>query len=176
MNEPTDDEPTGEPTDDLGALAQALSDLSSAFRDGAGLTQRQLADQIGYARVTIATAEGGQRTPASAFWSRRDNTLHAGGALRAAYDQLAAARRARDARKQRADQARRDARLPARDVPALPAQPAQPAPSLSAATGVDLTTARGDAGPLPVRGAGFVPGCLLPGWRSMRRSGRGGVG
>lgn len=155
MNEPTDDEPTHEPTHDLGALAQALSDLLSAFRDGAGLTQRQLADRIGYARVTIATAEGGQRTPASAFWSRCDDALGAGGALRAAYDQLAAARHARNAMKQRADQARRDADVADRDLPAVPAVPA---PSMSAATAADLPAQRGAGGDVPVRGSGFAPG------------------
>lgn len=159
MNEPTDDEPTDqpthdpahEPTDDLGALAQALSDLLSAFRDGAGLTQRQLADRIGYARVTIATAEGGQRTPASGFWSRCDDALGAGGALRAAYDQLAAARHARNARKRRADQARRDADVAARDLPAVAA------PSMPLATAADLTAWRGDMGEVPARGPGFAP-------------------
>jgi len=137
-----------EPTDDLAPLSQALGDLLSGFRDGAGLTQRQLADRIGYARVTVATAEGGQRTGSSEFWGRCDDALDAGGALRAAYDQLSAVRRARADRRRRADQARRDAHLPARDLAV------DPASSATAGSG-DPTAERGGIRRVP---AGFTAG------------------
>jgi len=90
---------------DLVPLSQALSDLLSSFRDGAGLTQKQLGDRVGYARVTVATAEGGQRIPAEAFWNRCDDVLGANGALRGAYGQLVAARRVRMSQRLQADRA-----------------------------------------------------------------------
>ena len=95
----------------LTPLSTALSDLLSSFRDGAGMTQKQLGDRIGYARVTVATAESGQRIPSAAFWDRCDTVLGANGALRGAYGQLATARHARASRRLQDDQARRDARV-----------------------------------------------------------------
>jgi Helix-turn-helix domain len=77
------------------AEKSTLGDLLAANRAAAGLTQRQLAAAVGYARVTVATAESGHRQPAEAFWVRCDDRLGAGGELRRAYAQLAMRRERR---------------------------------------------------------------------------------
>lgn len=85
-------------SDDLTPLRRTLGDLLAAHRAAAGLTQRQVGHAVGYARVTVATAESGHRQPAAEFWTRCDDVLNAGGELTRAYQQLsdAQARRKRD--------------------------------------------------------------------------------
>jgi tetratricopeptide (TPR) repeat protein len=80
---------------DLGPLARTLGDLLAGHRAAAGLTQRELARVVGYARASVAGAETGSRVPAQAFWHRCDGILAAGGDLIRAYSQLAVARGAR---------------------------------------------------------------------------------
>lgn len=96
--------------DDVAPLRRALSDLLAAHRASSGLTQRELANAIGYARTTVGTAEAGHRQPSRAFWARCDEQLGAGGELLRAYEALVAGqRRRRDALAAR-DQAQRVAR------------------------------------------------------------------
>lgn len=98
-------------TDDLAPLREALGDLLTARRNAAGLTQRQLAHRVNYARSTVGGAEGGHRVPAESFWKRCDQLLGAGGGeLLRAYHQLAAARTGNKQRRDRLEQARREAR------------------------------------------------------------------
>ena len=119
-------------SDHLGQLKQALGDRFADHRATAGLTQQQVADRIGYSRVTVATAEGGHRVPAEEFWHRSDQLLRADGELRRIYDQLAAARRERARLHRGEDQARRAARMPT--APAeMPASFGASGPSESAA-------------------------------------------
>lgn len=82
----------------LTSLSESLSDLLASFRKGAGWTQRQLADRIGYSRTTIGIAEtavSSGRIGSEAFWKRCDAALAANGVLHRAYLQLAEARAAR---------------------------------------------------------------------------------
>lgn len=78
--------------DDITPLRRTLGDLLAAHRAAARLTQKQLGQAIGYARVTIGTAESGHRQPAAEFWTRCDDVLGAGGELVRAHRQLADAR------------------------------------------------------------------------------------
>ena len=103
-------------TDDLAPLKQSLGDLLAAHRADAGLTQQQLADNIGYSRVTVATAESGHRQPAESFWDRCDHALGAEGELSRAYRQLATARHDRKQEAARRQQSLRDARVAERRV------------------------------------------------------------
>ena len=97
--------------DEFAPLRQALADLLAVLRADAGLTQQQLAVRLGYARVTVAGAETGERVPGEAFWVAADNLLTPGGGLRAAYDRLAAARRNRKQCLARLAEAEREARV-----------------------------------------------------------------
>jgi transcriptional regulator with XRE-family HTH domain len=81
--------------DDLVPLEQTLADLLAGLRNQAGLTQRALANRIGYRRATVGTAERRQRVPAEDFWVRADEVLQADGRLLRAYAQLAHARQQR---------------------------------------------------------------------------------
>jgi Helix-turn-helix domain len=75
-------------TDDLAPLRQTLADLLAVLREDAGLSQQQLADRVGYSRVTVATAESRRRQPAEGFWTRADAALAADGELIRGCDRL----------------------------------------------------------------------------------------
>lgn len=96
--------------DDLAPLKRALSDLLAAHRATSGLTQRELADAIGYARTTVGTAEAGHRQPSRSFWVRCDDQLGAGGELLRAYEALVAGQQRRRRALAAQDQAQRVAR------------------------------------------------------------------
>jgi DNA-binding XRE family transcriptional regulator len=98
-------------TDDLAPLKQTLGDLLAASRAAAGLTQQQLANAVGYARVTVATAESGHRQPAVYFWTRCDDVLDTDGELGRIYQQLTAARARHKRDAVELDQADRSARV-----------------------------------------------------------------
>jgi transcriptional regulator with XRE-family HTH domain len=117
--------------DDVAPLRHALADLLAGLRESAGLTQQVLADQLGYARVTVSCAETGHRLPAEGFWSRADEVLLARGELTRAYEQLAVARRERRQRLTREADVQRRARASrqrAVDGPAPAAGQASPRP------------------------------------------------
>ena len=132
----------GHGPDGLAPLRQTLADLLATFRGEAGMTQQQVGEQVGYARVTVATAEKAHRVPAEEFWSRCDDLFGAGGALRSAYAQFTAARRERDRRRAASGRAERDARL-ARHLPAGtgPAVQATPAATVGGRTGAGAAEA-----------------------------------
>lgn len=89
---PTTDDPVVRIESALGALRDSLV----ALRNGARLTQQQLAVRIGYSRAAVAGAETLSRMPAESFWDRCDEVLAANGVLHAAYQRLAEARAAKD--------------------------------------------------------------------------------
>jgi len=97
--------------DDLRPLRLALGDLLRVLRTDAGLTQKQLGERVGYARVTVATAESGHRSPTKDFWARADVELAADGRLVGGYDQLHAARVQRDRQRVQRAEADRAARV-----------------------------------------------------------------
>ena len=70
------------------SAGQRLGATLRRHRAVAGLTQQALARQVGYSRSTIANAEAGD-VRAGEFYRRCDATLHAGGAVTAAYLALA---------------------------------------------------------------------------------------
>jgi transcriptional regulator with XRE-family HTH domain len=111
--------------DDLALSRQTLADLLAALRKAAGLTQQQVADHIGFSRATVAGAETCHRQASAAFWARCDDLLATRSELRAAYAQLAAARRDRERRLVLQAEAEREERLTrlraSGRTPALPA-------------------------------------------------------
>jgi Helix-turn-helix domain len=96
--------------DDVAPLRRALGDLLAAHRAISGLTQRELARAIGYARTTVGTAEAGHRQPARAFWVRCDDQLGAGGELLRAYEALAVGQQRKRSALAAQDRAQRVAR------------------------------------------------------------------
>lgn len=84
--------------EDLAAARQALGAVLAARRMAAGLTQARLAQAIGYARVTVATAESGHRRPAAEFWARCDDVLGTAGELTRAHRRLSRTRASGGAR------------------------------------------------------------------------------
>jgi transcriptional regulator with XRE-family HTH domain len=108
---------------ELAPLRQTLIDLLASFRKSAGLTQRELADRLSYARVTVSSAESGHRLPARAFWISADAVLGAAGELVRAYEVLAAARLVEERHRQRTAEIERRSRA---SVPSLPGRSAVP--------------------------------------------------
>jgi tetratricopeptide (TPR) repeat protein len=103
--------PEHDESDQLAPFRQTLADLLAALRKDAGLSQEQVAKQIGYSRATVAGAETNHRQASAAFWARCDDLLATHGELRSAYAQLAAARHARGRRLALQAEADREARL-----------------------------------------------------------------
>jgi tetratricopeptide (TPR) repeat protein len=58
-------------------------------REAAELSQHQLEPRVQYSRSTIANVETGRQTCTRTFWERCDETLAAGGALLASYEEVA---------------------------------------------------------------------------------------
>ena len=133
--------------DDLTPLRQALGDLLAAHRAAAGLTQKQLSQVIGYARVTIGTAESGHRQPAAEFWVLCDDALSAGGELTRAYQHLADARSRRRREVAERKQAERSARAAGSRYMGTPVG------SLTMPTDMQLPTAAASAHRLPIDSA-----------------------
>ena len=68
------------------AIAAARTEaggLLAGFRHTAGLSQVQLAGQIGYSTTVVAHAELGRRPVSAEFWELADGALGAGGHLTA---------------------------------------------------------------------------------------------
>jgi transcriptional regulator with XRE-family HTH domain len=75
----------------LGQVVQARQELGrmlAAWRDAAGLTQRELARRVSYSRSSVANAEIGRHSNTREFWIRADHELNTKRALLAAYDDL----------------------------------------------------------------------------------------
>jgi transcriptional regulator with XRE-family HTH domain len=62
------------------------------LRERAGLTQRELGEQVGYSEELIRSLERGRRTPQPEFLDAADERLGAGGLLRAAKEDVARAK------------------------------------------------------------------------------------
>ena len=70
----------------LDAAGLELSAALAALRNAAGLTQRDLALEVGKSVTTIGHAETGRLWQSRLFWQRADLALKAGGELVARYD------------------------------------------------------------------------------------------
>lgn len=86
-------------TNNIRAARQDLGRKLRDLRQAAGLTQRELADRLGYSRARVAGAEGGEGC-ALLFWSGCDKVLNTGGVLASNCHAVDALRR-----KQAADEA-----------------------------------------------------------------------
>jgi len=76
-----------------GQVAEARRDLGrrlAALREGAGLTQVDLAARANYSRSTIGNVETGRQKIPRGFWQRCDRELGADGVLLAAHDDVEA--------------------------------------------------------------------------------------
>ncbi|GLU49585.1 helix-turn-helix domain-containing protein [Nocardiopsis ansamitocini] len=72
--------PAGEPVLEPGAAAYYGTELKR-YRQAAGLTQEQLAAEVGYGRSKVSMIEGGRRRPDDRFTHACDRVLDTGGAL-----------------------------------------------------------------------------------------------
>jgi transcriptional regulator with XRE-family HTH domain len=74
------------------AAREALGRQLRAYREAAGYTQQELADQLGYSRPRVAGAEKGDGC-ALLFWQGCDKLLNAEGSLVAGFEEIEALRR-----------------------------------------------------------------------------------
>lgn len=84
----------GENDDSEGAtdLFRVIGRQVRLLRERAGLTQRELGEQLGYSEDLVRSLECGRRTPQPEFLDAADDSLDAGGLLRAATEDVARAR------------------------------------------------------------------------------------
>ncbi|MFE2020633.1 Scr1 family TA system antitoxin-like transcriptional regulator [Streptomyces sp. NPDC059499] len=84
----------GENDDSEGAtdLFRVIGRQVRLLRERAGLTQRELGEQLGYSEDLVRSLECGRRTPQPEFLDSADDALNAGGLLRAATEDVARAR------------------------------------------------------------------------------------
>jgi tetratricopeptide (TPR) repeat protein len=75
-------------------LKRALGQHLAGLRKAAGATQQDVARNAFVDRTYVSHAERGQQMPERSFWVAADDYLQAGGRLRTAYDELAAAQHA----------------------------------------------------------------------------------
>ncbi|MER5351683.1 helix-turn-helix transcriptional regulator [Kitasatospora sp. NPDC002551] len=83
-----DDGETAENSDGVAEFYSAVGKLIKMFRERAGLTQRELADIIGYSEDMIGAVERGKRTPRIEILAKVDDAVNAGGALRLIADDV----------------------------------------------------------------------------------------
>ncbi|WP_320777039.1 helix-turn-helix transcriptional regulator [Streptomyces sp. CRN 30] len=79
-SQPADTNEEGEPSSDLNRVVGKQVKL---LRERAGLTQRELGDQLGYSEDLVSSLERGRRTPQRDFLETADDLLKAGGLLKA---------------------------------------------------------------------------------------------
>src|SRR6266508_3554762 len=95
------------------------------WRRAAGLSQEQLGDRVGYSRSQVAGTERGSQRAAWDFWRRCDDALGARGALKAAHQDIEAARQAREQAAAQRAEVEREARVQRwRERHGLPQPPA----------------------------------------------------
>lgn len=84
----------GENDDSKGAadLFRVIGRQVRLLRERAGLTQRELGEQLGYSEDLVRSLECGRRTPQAEFLDAADDALGAGGLLRAATEDVARAK------------------------------------------------------------------------------------
>lgn len=78
----------GPDTETVEAARRELGEMLADFRNGAGLSLRQLGQLTGFHHTVVAHSEKGRSSAGEAFWKLVDNALHADGALTAQYDQV----------------------------------------------------------------------------------------
>ncbi|MFB7475084.1 helix-turn-helix domain-containing protein [Kitasatospora sp. NPDC056184] len=83
-----DDGETAENSDGVAEFYSAVGKLMKMFRERAGLTQRELADIIGYSEDMLGAVERGKRTPRIEILAKVDDAVGAGGALKVVADDV----------------------------------------------------------------------------------------
>ncbi|MFE7562528.1 helix-turn-helix domain-containing protein [Kitasatospora sp. NPDC057500] len=83
-----DDGETAENSDGVAEFYSAVGKLIKMFRERAGLTQRELADIIGYSEDMLGAVERGKRTPRVEILEKVDDAVGAGGALKLIADDV----------------------------------------------------------------------------------------
>ncbi|WP_380284042.1 helix-turn-helix domain-containing protein [Kitasatospora purpeofusca] len=83
-----DDGETAENSDGVAEFYSAVGKLMKMFRERAGLTQRELADIIGYSEDMLGAVERGKRTPRIEILAKVDDAVGAGGALKLIADDV----------------------------------------------------------------------------------------
>ncbi|MER6363996.1 helix-turn-helix transcriptional regulator [Kitasatospora sp. NPDC001527] len=83
-----DDGETAENSDGVAEFYSAVGKLIKMFRERAGLTQRELADIIGYSEDMIGAVERGKRTPRIEILAKVDDAVNAGGVLKLIADDV----------------------------------------------------------------------------------------
>ncbi|MEV8324396.1 helix-turn-helix transcriptional regulator [Kitasatospora sp. NPDC056731] len=83
-----DDGETAENSDGVAEFYAAVGKLIRLFRERAGLTQRELAEKLGYSEDQLGAVERGKRTPRIEILTRAEEVLNAGGALRIVADDV----------------------------------------------------------------------------------------
>ncbi|SDT80658.1 Helix-turn-helix domain-containing protein [Streptomyces sp. TLI_053] len=84
----SDDGETAENSDGIAEFYSAVGKLVKLFRERAGLTQRELAERIGYSEDMVGLIERGKRTPRIEFLTVVDPIVNAGGALTVVADDV----------------------------------------------------------------------------------------
>ncbi|MEV0191283.1 helix-turn-helix transcriptional regulator [Kitasatospora purpeofusca] len=84
----SDDGETAENSDGIAEFYSAVGKLVKLFRERAGLTQRELAERIGYSEDMVGLIERGKRTPRIEFLTVVDPIIDAGGALTVVADDV----------------------------------------------------------------------------------------
>lgn len=83
-----DDGETVENSDGIAEFYSAVGKLVKLYREQAGITQRQLAERIGYSEDMVGLIERGKRTPRIEFLTVVDPIVDAGGALTVVADDV----------------------------------------------------------------------------------------
>ncbi|WP_030397458.1 helix-turn-helix domain-containing protein [Kitasatospora purpeofusca] len=83
-----DDGETVENSDGIAEFYSAVGKLVKLYRERAGITQRQLAERIGYSEDMVGLIERGKRTPRIEFLTVVDPIVDAGGALKVVADDV----------------------------------------------------------------------------------------
>ena len=113
----------------IAAARREAGSLLAAFRRAAGLTQVQLAAQIGYSPTAVAHAERGARPVSAEFWELADGALGAGGKLTVQGPRIKDRIRAAREEQRRLDRARHAVRLSRLLSQPGPGDTAAPAPA-----------------------------------------------
>jgi transcriptional regulator with XRE-family HTH domain len=89
------------------------------WRTGSGLTQRALADRVGFSRETVAAVESGRRYGSREFAVRCDEALGTGGLLASLWPEVAREQIAADGRRGPRERPAPRLRTPADDIVAM---------------------------------------------------------
>ncbi|MFE0458856.1 Scr1 family TA system antitoxin-like transcriptional regulator [Kitasatospora sp. NPDC058965] len=81
-----------EEPDDSAAFFRALGKQIKLLREQRGLTQRQLADRIGYSEDLVSSVERGRRIPQPEYLATVDRAVEAGGLLSVTTEEVARAK------------------------------------------------------------------------------------